>query len=119
VTRDGIVIWVGRNSRQNDLVTFSKAGAEDLWLHVRGVPGAHVVVKMEGRAIPEHVIETAASLAAHYSALRGEAKAPVDVTRVKHVRKIKGAAPGMVTYRNETTMTVSPKDEKSLPDILA
>ncbi len=60
----------------------------------------------------------AASLAAHYSALRGEAKVPVDVTRVKYVRKIKGAAQGMVTYRNESTLTVEPSDEKSLPEIL-
>lgn len=118
VTNDGIVVWVGRNSRQNELVTFNKAGSEDLWLHARGVPGAHVVVRMEGRAIPEHVIETAARLAAHYSALRGESRVPVDVTRVKYVRKIKGAAQGMVTYRNETTLSVLPADEKSLPDIL-
>ncbi len=118
VTKDGIVIWVGRNSRQNELVTFNKAGSEDLWLHARGVPGAHVVVKMDGRIIPEPVVETAARLAAHYSALRGEAKAPVDVTRVKYVRKIKGAAQGMVTYRNETTLSVLPSDEKSLPELL-
>lgn len=118
VTRDGLVIWVGRNSRQNEQVTFGKAGAEDLWLHVRGVPGAHVVIRMEGRAIPDAVIDLAASLAAYYSALRGEAKAPVDVTRVKHVRKIKGAAAGMVTYRNETTINVTPRDEKSLADEL-
>lgn len=118
VTRDGVVIWVGRNSRQNELVTFGKGTAEDVWLHARGVPGAHVVVKMDGRAVPESAIEMAASLAAHYSALRGEAKAPVDVTRVKYVRKIKGAAAGMVTYRNETTVTATPRDEKSLPDIL-
>lgn len=118
VTRNGNVIWVGRNSRQNEIVTFSKANSEDLWLHVRGVPGAHVVVKMEGGAIPETVIGMAASLAAHYSALRGEARVPVDVTRVKFVRKIKGAAQGMVTYRNESTLSVTPLDEKSLPDIL-
>lgn len=119
VTKDGIVIWVGRNSRHNELVTFSKAGSEDVWLHARGVPGAHVVIKMDGRTIPDHVVETAARLAAHYSAYRGDSKAPVDVTRVKYVRKIKGAAQGMVTYRNESTLSVPPADEKSLPDILS
>ncbi|MBK8134653.1 MAG: NFACT family protein [Chloroflexi bacterium] len=118
VTHDGSVIWVGRNSRQNEIVTFGKANSEDLWLHVRGVPGAHVVIKMDGGAIPDKVIHMAASLAAHYSALRDEAKVPVDVTRVKYVRKIKGAAQGMVTYRNESTLTVEPSDEKSLPEIL-
>lgn len=113
VTRDGFVIWVGRNSRQNDLVTFGKGSPEDVWLHVRGVPGAHVVIKMDGRVIPDEVTAVAASIAAHYSAKRGESKAPVDVTRVKYVKKIKGAAAGLVTYRNETTLTVSAQSEKA------
>lgn len=113
VTRDGFVIWVGRNSRQNELVTFGKGSPEDLWLHARGVPGAHVVIKMDGRAIPDDVVAVAASIAAHYSAKRGESKAQVDVTRVKYVKKIKGAAAGMVTYRNESTLTVEALSEKS------
>jgi predicted ribosome quality control (RQC) complex YloA/Tae2 family protein len=73
---------------------------------------------MEGRSIPEAAVEAAASLAAYYSALRDEVRAPVDVTRVKYVRKIKGAAAGMVTYRNESTRTAAPRSEKSLSDLL-
>jgi predicted ribosome quality control (RQC) complex YloA/Tae2 family protein len=118
VSLDGFVIWVGRNSRQNELVSFSKGTSEDFWLHVHGVPGAHVVVKNDGRTIPDAVMDAAASLAVHYSALRGEPKAPVDVTRLKYVRKIKGAAAGMVTYRNETTVLAESKDEKSLGALL-
>lgn len=118
VTREGVVVWVGRNSRQNELVTFGKGQGEDLWLHVRGVPGAHVVVKSDGRVIPDSVVELAASLAAYYSTRRTDGKVPVDVTQVKYVRKIKGAAQGMVTYRNETTRTAQPRDEKSLGDAL-
>lgn len=114
VLGDGYIVWVGRNSRQNDLVTFKKASADDLWLHVRGVPGAHVIVKDDGRRIPEAVIAAAADLAAYYSALRREGKAPVDVTRVRHVRRIKGAAPGMVTYRNEETRIATPRDAKAV-----
>lgn len=114
VTEDGYVIWVGRNSRQNELVSFKKASGDDLWLHAREVPGAHVIIKNDGRRIPESVIEQAASLAAHYSARRHDGKVPVDVTRIKYVRKIKGAGPGMVTYRNEQTRTAEPRDEKSL-----
>jgi predicted ribosome quality control (RQC) complex YloA/Tae2 family protein len=60
------------------------------------------------------VIEQAGALAAYYSGKRQDGKVPVDVTRVKYVRKIKGAAPGMVTYRNEQTRMVAPKDEKAL-----
>jgi predicted ribosome quality control (RQC) complex YloA/Tae2 family protein len=114
VTKDNFVIWVGRNSRQNEQVTFGKGGGQDLWLHARGVPGSHVVVKFDGRPIPEAVIEQAAGLAAYYSAKRGEGSVLVDVTRCMYVRKIKGAAAGMVTYRNEETRTVAPRSEADM-----
>ncbi|RMG73316.1 MAG: fibronectin/fibrinogen-binding protein [Chloroflexi bacterium] len=113
VTQDGYVIWVGRNSRQNEIVTFKKANSDDLWLHARDVPGAHVIIKNDGRRIPEDVIEQAGSIAAYYSKRRADGRVPVDVTRVKYVRKIKGAARGMVTYRNERTISVVPKSEKA------
>jgi predicted ribosome quality control (RQC) complex YloA/Tae2 family protein len=107
VTGEGIVIWVGRNSRQNEQVTFEKGGPLDLWLHARGVPGAHVIIK--DAAPPEHVIEQAAALAAYYSAQRQNTRVEVDVTERRHVRKIKGAGQGMVTYRNERTLAVAPR----------
>lgn len=114
LTKDGYVIWVGRNSRQNDLVTFKNASSQDFWLHARDVPGAHVVIRHDGRRIPDSLIEAAASIAAYYSAKRNEAKVAVDVTRCKYVRKIKGAGPGMVTYRHEETVTVTPRSEEIL-----
>jgi len=107
----GTLIWVGRNARQNDEVTFGKGGPADLWLHVRGVPGAHVIVKSGAGEPPEDVVRRAAEIAAYYSAARGEAHVLVDVTRRKHVRKIKGGKPGMVTYRNETPISVTPAPE--------
>ncbi len=106
---DDWVIWIGRNSRQNEQVTFDKGSANDLWLHVRDVPGAHVIIKSGGRSVPEPIIEQAAALAAYYSPLRGETKAPVDVTLRSNVRKIKAAAVGMVTYRQERTIMVTPR----------
>lgn len=109
-TPDGFVIWVGRNSRQNEIVTFDKGSAEDLWLHARDVAGAHVIIKFDGRQIPEEVIVQAAEIAAYYSASKDEASVIVDVTPRKYVKKIKGAGPGMVTYRNETTRTVRPQE---------
>jgi predicted ribosome quality control (RQC) complex YloA/Tae2 family protein len=114
VTPEGFVIWVGRNSRQNEQVTFGKGGGQDLWLHARQIPGSHVVIKFDGRQIPDTVIEQAAALAAYYSAGRAENKVPVDVTRCMYVRKIKGGAQGMVTYRNEETRSVAPKSEAQL-----
>jgi predicted ribosome quality control (RQC) complex YloA/Tae2 family protein len=110
-TGSGFVIWVGRNSRQNDLVTFDKGGPADLWLHARGVPGAHVIVKSGGRTVPDDVMHQAAALAAYYSSARHEARVLVDVTQRKYVHKIKGGKPGMVTYRNESPVEVVPASE--------
>lgn len=110
-TEEGFVVWVGRNSRQNDTVTFDRGGPEDLWLHARGVPGAHVIIKSGGVPVPEHVIRRAASIAAYYSQARTETRALVDVTQRKYVRKIKGGRPGMVTYRHESTVDVVPAPE--------
>jgi len=114
VTKDNFVIWIGRNSRQNEQVTFGKGGGQDLWLHARGVPGAHVVVKFDGRPIPDMVIDQAASLAAYYSAKRTDGKVLVDVTRCMYVKKVKGAGQGMVTYRNEEPRTIVPHSEQEL-----
>jgi predicted ribosome quality control (RQC) complex YloA/Tae2 family protein len=111
IAKDGFIIWIGRNSRQNEIVTFDKGGGQDLWLHARDVPGAHVVIRFDGRAIPEALMEKAAAVAAYYSANRSEGKVIVDVTQCRYVKKIKGAGPGMVTYRNETTRTVTPSSE--------
>lgn len=114
VTPEGFVLWVGRNSRQNEMVTFEKGSPNDLWLHIRDVPGAHVIIKTDGRPIPESVIERAAAMAAYYSAKQNEGKVIVDVTYRRYVKKIKGAGPGMVTYRNEETRTVAPRSEKDM-----
>ena len=114
VSRDGYVIWVGRNSRQNEMVTFKTANNQDIWLHARGAPGAHVIIRHDGRRIKADLIAAAAAIAAYYSKKRDERRVLVDYTRVKYVKAIKGAGPGMVTYKNERTITVQPQDEKIL-----
>jgi len=111
VTGDQFVIWVGRNSRQNEQVTFDKGSPADLWLHARGVPGAHVIIKFDGRQFPDAVIERAAQLAAYYSALQAENRAEVDVTERRHVKKMRSGGQGMVTYRNERTIPAVPTRE--------
>lgn len=112
VTPEGFVIWVGRNSRQNEQVTFDKGSPQDLWLHVRDVPGSHVIIKMDGRSVPESVMERADSLAAYYSARRSDGHVPVDVTFRRYVRKIKGGSQGQVTYQNEQTRMAVPRSER-------
>lgn len=107
-TGDGFVIFVGRNARQNHALVTERSTGSDLWLHARGVPGSHVIIKNGGRTIPDEVITTAAQLAAYYSAARADTSVEVDVTERRYVRPIKGGKPGMVTYRNEQTLSVRP-----------
>lgn len=113
-TPAGDVIHVGRTGRQNETVTFEIASPGDLWMHARDIPGAHVIVRSAGAEAAEESIQTAASLAAYYSDGRASTTVPVDVTERRHVRKIKGGGPGMVTYRNEYTLQVRPQSEDDL-----
>jgi predicted ribosome quality control (RQC) complex YloA/Tae2 family protein len=117
----GNSVYVGRSGLQNDLVTFDIAGPDDTWLHARGVGGSHVVIRWRSPGSPEvpATVEAAAALAAWYSAGRESGAVEVDVARRRHVRKIKGARPGMVTYRNERTIRVPPAPEERLRDILS
>ena len=108
---DGFTILIGKNSRQNEEVTFHQASANDTWLHARGVPGAHVIIKSGGRDIPQSSIEQAARLAAYYSQARGSTSVPVDYTLQRHVRHMKGGGPGMVIYEREKTLYAEPKVE--------
>lgn len=106
---DGLQVLVGRNSRQNDEITFRRASGDDWWFHARGVPGAHVIVRAEGQPLPGDTIQYAAELAAHYSRLQGEIRVSVDYTQRRQVRRIRGAAPGLVTYSGEQTIRVAPR----------
>ena len=121
VDAHGNSVYVGRSGHQNELVTFDIAGPDDSWLHARSVAGSHVVIRWrsaDGHESPD-TIEAAAALAAWYSAARESGRVEVDVARRRHVRKIKGAGPGMVTYRNERTIRVQPAPEERLRHILS
>lgn len=107
-SKEGFTILIGKNSRQNEEVTFHQATGNDLWLHARGVPGAHVIVKAGGRDIPRSTIDQAASLAAYYSQARGSTSVPVDYTLQRHVRHMKNGGPGMVIYEREKTIYAEP-----------
>lgn len=110
---DGFTILVGKNARQNDLLTFHQADPDDLWLHARGVPGAHVIIKTAGHPVPETTLRQAARLAARYSAARQEKSVAVDYTLRRYVKRVRGGRPGLVTYRHERTMHVSPSEEET------
>lgn len=106
----GYDIYLGRSGGENDTITFDVAAASDLWLHARGVPGSHVIVRTHGDPeVPDETLTRGAELAAYFSSARTSGRVEVDVTERRHVRKIKGAGPGMVTYRNERTVSVAPR----------
>jgi predicted ribosome quality control (RQC) complex YloA/Tae2 family protein len=106
-TPDGSTIVVGRSGRENDRITFHEAGPEDLWLHARGVAGAHVILKSGGAPAEEGIV-LAARTAAYYSESRMLGQVAVDCVARKYVRKPKGAAPGTVAYSGERTLLVAP-----------
>ena len=106
---DGSEILIGRSALQNHLVTFELARPDDVWLHARGCPGAHVVLRSEGGAPSAHVLEEAARIAAVYSANRTAGKVTVDWTRRKLVRRLGKGAPGLVSYSGEQSLVVRPE----------
>jgi predicted ribosome quality control (RQC) complex YloA/Tae2 family protein len=108
VSGDGLPIYVGRNARENDALTFKTAKSDDLWLHAQGAPGSHVVVRLtKGAEPPPETVKDAATLALLYSDLKKSGKGEVLYTRRKWVRKAKGAAAGAVTVTQEKTLFVT------------
>ena len=105
---DGYPIYVGRNNRQNDELTFRLARKDDIWLHAQKVHGSHVIISCRGTKPPDDTVTQAAQLAAYYSESTGGQNIPVDVTPVKQVKKLPGAKPGMVIYHTYSTVIVNP-----------
>ncbi len=112
VSAEGYRIIVGKNNIQNDYITCKLAAKNDLWFHVKNIPGSHVVVLSGGEEISEETIEFAARLAAKNSKAAASSNVPVDYTPVKYVKKPNGAKPGMVIYTTNKTIFVTPEVEK-------
>ena len=105
---DGLPIFVGRNARENDELTFGLAKSDDLWLHARGTSGSHVIVRLaKGTDPPPETLRDAATLALLYSDLKKSGKGDVIYTRRKWVKKAKGQAPGAVVVTHEKSLYVS------------
>ncbi len=108
LSSEGFHILVGKNNYQNDLIASKMGKNEDCWLHVKDLPGSHVLVVANGRFISEQTLLEAGNLAAWYSKARGSSKIPVDYVEYKYVKKPTKAKPGMVIFTNQKTMVVSP-----------
>jgi predicted ribosome quality control (RQC) complex YloA/Tae2 family protein len=110
VVFEGFEIFIGRNSKNNDVLTQRFARKEDLWLHARDVAGSHVVVRRQaGKAFPKTVIERAAALAAHFSKRKNDSLCPVIVTPKKYVRKTRDLHEGQVIIDKEEVVLVVPE----------
>ena len=111
LSSDGWPILVGRNNRQNDELTLRTAEKTDLWLHVKGIPGSHVIIACGGAEPPDTTVTEAMLLAAWYSRGRDGQGVEVDCTQVRNVKKPNGAKPGMVIYDRYRTGCVTPDPE--------
>ena len=108
-TPDGFRVLVGKNNKQNDMLTLKMAKNSDLWFHTKDIHGSHVILCYEyGREFSDETILFAARLAAKYSKASGSSQVPVDYTQVKFVKKPSGAAPGKVIYTEQSTVYVTP-----------
>ena len=105
---DGFHIYVGKNNFQNEDLTFGLATGNDWWFHAKGIPGSHVIVKAEGKDLPDRVYEEAGQLAAYYSAARNAAKVEVDYLQRKQIKKPAGGKPGFVIYHTNYSLMAVP-----------
>lgn len=107
---DDALIFVGKNNIQNDYITHKLARKNDYFMHVKDMPGSHIIIRKEGE-LTENIIRTAANLAAYYSKGKLSSSVPVDYTLVKYVKKVPGAKLGFVTYTNQKTIYIDPDED--------
>lgn len=109
--KDGSYVLVGKNNKENDILTFKTASSQDLWFHTKDIPGSHVILKLKQPAQEPDAdtIYQSASIAAYHSKGRTSENVPVDYVKVKYVKKPAAAKPGMVIFTNNKTVWVNPK----------
>ena len=106
VSSDGFDIYVGKNNFQNDKLTFDFANGNDWWFHAKKMPGSHVIVRTNGKELPDSTFEEAAKLAAYYSSGRGSDSVEIDYLLKKNVKKPAGSKPGFVVYYTNYSMVI-------------
>lgn len=103
----GFQIFVGRNNKENEEISFSKGQPNDIWIHIKDIPGSHVLILRNNQELPEDVLIYAANLACEYSKAKKGDKVTVDYCERKFVKKIKNSKPGNVTYTNFHSLLVN------------
>lgn len=115
----GWQVLAGRTAESNDYLSLRLADPGDLWFHIRGVPGSHVVLRVPQGMTPDRATrERAAAIAAYHSKARTAGTVAISCTEARHVSKPRGAKPGTVTIRNETVLKVQPPSEEVLATML-
>ena len=110
-------IYIGKNNRQNEEVTFKIGSGNDFWLHVQKIPGSHVVIKTTLPGPEPEALDAAVQLAAYFSKARGSSQVPVDCVPRRFVKKPTGAKPGFVIFTNQKTFYTTP-DEAFIKSLL-
>ncbi|MFQ9634766.1 MAG: NFACT RNA binding domain-containing protein, partial [Coprobacillus cateniformis] len=108
LTKENITIYVGKNNLQNDYLTFKMASRNDMWFHVKDMPGSHVVVHSE--ELNEYTIRLASKIAAYFSKGKHSSSVPVNYTQIKTLKKPQGAKPGQVILNHYSTIYIDPDD---------
>ena len=103
----GFQIFVGRNNKENEEISFSKGQPNDIWMHIKDIPGSHVLILRNNQELPEDALIYAANLACEYSKAKKGDKVTVDYCERKFVKKIKNSKPGNVTYTNFHSLLVN------------
>ncbi len=111
---EGYKILVGKNNKQNDLLTTKIASKQDLWFHTKNIPGSHIIVMSGGNEVSDQTVLQAALLAAQNSKASNSTKVAVDYTPVKFVKKPNGAKLGMVIYTTNKTVLVNPMQKEKI-----
>ena len=111
--REGVDLYIGKNNKQNDYVTFTVGGPRDLWLHTKDIPGSHVIMKATSPTAED--IALAVELAAYFSKARSGSNVPVDCVERRYVKKPAGAKPGFVIFTNQRTHYATPNEERLAP----
>ena len=110
-------LYIGKNNKQNDYVTFTIGGPRDLWFHTKDIPGSHVILKTTLPQPRPEDIEAAVKLAAYFSKGRSGSNIPVDCVQRRYVKKPSGSKPGFVIFTNQNTYYTTP-DEQELEKYL-
>lgn len=104
---DNFDVYVGKNNKENDWLTFTFANKNDIWLHTKDIQGSHVILKNSGQNVSDDTLVKCAKLAVEHSKAKLSSNVPVDYCKVQYVKKPNSAKPGMVIFTNNKTISVT------------